>query len=207
MNLWQKIVEVRKIVDSLEKDKDSYGYSYVSGNQILEKIQAKMNELQLILQPSTKEGVWSTHDYTTNNGKQNTDFIVHGQGGYTWINAEDPKEREFVEWAYYGQQDDISKAYGSALTYSERYFLLKYFNAPTDADDPDARKKDNHSGNKKRDYAQELIDLATKKGITVKQILATYKQDFGKEASEVKYITKEGKKALTDKLNAMPDKG
>ncbi|MEC5308048.1 ERF family protein [Bacillus thuringiensis] len=31
------------------------------------------------------------------------------------------------------------QAYGSALTYSERYFLLKFFGIPTDEDDADAR--------------------------------------------------------------------
>ena len=30
------------------------------------------------------------------------------------------------------------KGVGSALTYAERYFFLKYFNVPTDDDDPDS---------------------------------------------------------------------
>src|SRR5699024_10474530 len=40
-----------------------------------------------------------------------------------------------------GQQDDVSKAHGTGLTYAERYFLMKFFNIPTDEDDADAKQK------------------------------------------------------------------
>ena len=139
MNLYQKIVEVRKVAERFSKDKKSYGYEYVSGNQILNKIRDKMNELNLLLIPSTKLGEHHTHEYITAKGKDAIDFIVSGEMSYTWINGDKPDETLAVEWAYYGQQDDISKAYGSALTYSERYFLLKCLGLPTDEDDPDAK--------------------------------------------------------------------
>lgn len=139
MNLFQKIVEVRKVAGGFTKDTQSYGYSYVSGNQILSKIKDKMNELNLVLLPSTQVGEHHTHAYKTAKGKDTIDFVVKGEMSYTWINGDEPSERETVSWAYYGQQDDISKAYGSALTFSERYFLLKCLGLNTDEDDPDAK--------------------------------------------------------------------
>lgn len=139
LNLYQKIVEVRKIAEGFSKDKSSYNYSYVSGNQVLSKIKDKMNELNLLLFPSTTMGEHHTHAYKTKKGKDVIDFVVKGEASYTWINGDEPSEREVISWAYYGQQDDISKAYGSALTYSERYFLLKCLGLPTDEDDPDAK--------------------------------------------------------------------
>jgi len=142
MNLWQKIVEVRKSIGSLNKDKKGYNFSYVTGDQILNKIKYKMDELGLILQPSTEVGTYERHDYKNTKGASKIDFIVTGQGCYTWINAENPKERETVLFAYYGQQgDDVSQSYGTALTYAERYFLLKYFGIATDGDDPDHRRQ------------------------------------------------------------------
>ena len=140
MNLYQKIVEVRKVAEGFTKDGASYGYTYVTGNQVLAKIKDKMNELNLLLIPSTKIGEHHTHAYKTGKGKDVLDFVVKGEMSYTWINGDEPAEREVISWAYYGQQDDISKAYGSALTYSERYFLLKCLGLPTDEDDPDAKK-------------------------------------------------------------------
>jgi hypothetical protein len=139
MNLYQKIVEVRKIAEGFNKDGASYGYKYVTGNQVLSKIKDKMNELNLLLIPSTTVGEHSLHAYKTAKGKDALDFVVKGEMSYTWINGDEPAEREVITWAYYGQQDDISKAYGSALTYSERYFLLKCLGLPTDEDDPDAK--------------------------------------------------------------------
>lgn len=144
MNLYEKIVEVRKSIGSLNKDKQGYQFSYVTGDQILGKIKHKMDELGLILQPSTQAGEWSRHDYKNSKGKDKIDFLVWGQASYTWINAEKPEEREQVSFAYFGQQgDDLSQAYGTALTYAERYFLLKYFGIPTDDDDADARRYNN----------------------------------------------------------------
>lgn len=142
LNLYQKIVQVRKVAEGFSKDKSSYGYSYVSGNQVLSKIKDKMNELNLLLIPSTKVGEHHTHEYKTAKGKDVLDFVVKGEMTYTWINGDKPDERETISWAYYGQQDEISKAYGSGLTYSERYFLLKCLGSPTDEDDPDAKQKE-----------------------------------------------------------------
>ena len=51
------------------------------------------------------------------------------------------KEDYTIQFAAFGQQQDIAQAYGTALTYAERYFLLKLLNIPTDEDDPDAKQK------------------------------------------------------------------
>ena len=140
MNLYQKIVEVRKIARGFEKDGKGFNYKYVKGDQILSKIRDKMNELNLLLIPSTKLGEHHTHSYVTAKGKEVTDFVVSGEMSYTWINGDKPDEVLKVDWAYYGQMDELSRAYGSALTYSERYFLLKCLGLPTDEDDPDAKE-------------------------------------------------------------------
>ena len=141
LNLYQKINEVKKVVKTFTKDAKTEGsgsYTYISGTQILSAIKEKMEELQLLLLPvATEHQHHETYNYTTRSG-QKTDFIVIGKITYEWINAENPEERQRVDWQYYGQQNDISKAFGSGLTYSERYLLLKSLGAPTDEDDPDA---------------------------------------------------------------------
>jgi len=191
MNLYQKIVEVRKVAEKFNKDKKSYGYEYVSGNQILNKIRDKMNELNLLLIPSTKLGEHHTHEYITAKGKDAIDFIVSGEMSYTWINGDKPDETLAVEWAYYGQQDDISKAYGSALTYSERYFLLKCLGLPTDEDDPDAKVT---NGN------VEAPQQTKSTGISEKQVSRLYA--IGK-AAEIDKATVDSQ--IKTKLNKTPE--
>ncbi|PFZ02320.1 recombinase [Bacillus wiedmannii] len=139
MNLWQKLVEIRKDIDVFSKDGKSYGYSYVTGSQVLHKIKQKMDELGVILSPRMGSHKNWVHEYKNGKGKDVKDFVIESEGSYVWINSDKPEEREEVPWKFFGQQDDASKAFGSALTYSERYFLLKFFGVPTDEDDADYR--------------------------------------------------------------------
>lgn len=165
LKLHQKLVEIRKEIGVFTKDTKSHGYSYVSGSQVLEKIQAKMNELNVLLYPKMNGIADDVFNYTTSKGNAKTDFVIKGDMVYIWQNADDPTDTLEVPWKLYGQQDDISKAYGSALTYSERYFLLKFFNAPTDDDDPDSRDikgKYGQGGNKitpnQKKYIENLLN-------------------------------------------------
>lgn len=196
MNLYQKLVEIRKEVINFSKDTESFGYKYVSGSQAIAKIREKMDSLGVLLVPEVKSTISSTYDYVNAKGKECTDHIISGEMSYKWINADNPEEILTVPWQLYGAQDDISKAFGSGLTYSERYFILKFFQAPTDSDDPDSRNtSDRGKGNKKglseaqvkRGYA-----LGFKAGydrtIVDKQILSKFNkkmQDLTKEEYEI----------------------
>jgi hypothetical protein len=140
MNLFLKLVELRSRVEGFYKDTKSFGYSYVSGAQVLDKINPVMNELKLLFLPkSANHRGWAKHEYTNKKNEELLDFIVEGSLDYVWINAENPEETWEINWQYYGAQNDISKAFGSALTYSERYLLLKSLGLPTDEEDPDGR--------------------------------------------------------------------
>lgn len=148
LNVYQKINEVKKVVKAVTKDAETTGYgaySYTSGSQILALIKDKMEEVGLLFLPvGTEHRSYQTFDYKNSKGDTKTDFLVDGKLIYEWINIDNPDDRQRVEFEYYGQQNDLSKAFGSALTYSERYLLLKSFGAPTDEDDPDRVTEDKH---------------------------------------------------------------
>ena len=160
MNLYQRLVEIRKDVINFSKDTESFGYKYVSGSQAIAKIREKMDSLGVLLVPEVKSTISSTYDYINAKGKECTDHIVSGEMSYKWINAENPEETLSVPWQLYGAQDDISKAFGSGLTYSERYFILKFFQAPTDADDPDGRDTSNRGKGNKKGLSEAQIKRA-----------------------------------------------
>lgn len=144
LNLYQKIADVKANIDGFTKDTKGYNYSYVSGSQVLHRIRNKMIEHNLLLIPSTKN---EAHE-VVQSAKGKPEHLVTMELTYTWINADNPEEKcEIPFWAS-GQQDDISKAHGSALTYAERYFLMKFFNIPTDEDDADAKQKKEQYGAK-----------------------------------------------------------
>jgi len=143
MNLHEKMVEIRKLVKALKKDavgKTGFkDYPYISTDNILENIMDKMNELKVLLVPSLSECSLREFNYINSAGKEKVDFITQGMMGFTWVNAEDPKDREYAPWYFFGQQDEVSKSLGSGLTYSQRYFLKMSFQIATDEDDPDQR--------------------------------------------------------------------
>ena len=155
LNIHQKLVEVKKGITGFSKDTKAgsgnyIGYEYVSGSQVLRAIKGRMDELGVLLIPEVDYETmkWEKHNYKTKNGAEKTDFIITMKMNYTWINAENPQDKITVPWVCIGQQtDDIAKAVGTAMTYNERYFLLKFLGLPTDEDDADAKSDNKNNTN------------------------------------------------------------
>jgi hypothetical protein len=147
MNIYQKLAEIRKQVEVMQKNKSGYGYRYVDEESILAKISVFMTKYGLSLIPGIVPGTTAVEPYhyvktkTTKDGKtfeeHCNEVLVRADTTWTWVNNERPEERIVVPWGMVGQQSDASQSFGSGLTYSSRYFLLKYFNVATSDDDPD----------------------------------------------------------------------
>ena len=142
MNIYEKLIEIRKEVPYLQKEKSGFNYKYVEGSIILAKIKDKMNELKLLLIPEvlSYNQEFRTYEKINKKTSQSETVINHSiycTMNFVWVDSENPEQRLQVPFVCVGTQDDISKAFGSALTYSERYFLMKFFNIATDEDDPD----------------------------------------------------------------------
>ena len=197
MNLHQKLVEIRKNIKGFSKDTKGYDYIFVSGTQILRAIKDKKDELGQILVPEIDYSTfhWEKHEYVTVKGKEKLDFIVTAKMTYTWINAEEPTDKLVVPWVCIGQQtDDISKAMGTALTYNERYFLLKFLGIPTDEDDADSkppteaqRSYSNNYNSKKLSDKQlaRLYALANKAGVDKDLVKQQVMKKFNKEVKDL----------------------
>lgn len=143
MNIYQKLIEVRKEVPYIQKADQGAQYSYTGSSRVLASLKKKMDELGLLLVPAiTKPTLHeSPIEYKDNNGnvtKRTTTYFTELEMTMTWVNAEKPDEQITVPW--YGQGVDIAgeKGVGKALTYAEKYFMLKFFNIATDKDDPDS---------------------------------------------------------------------
>lgn len=146
-NIYQKLARIRKQVEVVQKDKKSYTGNYVSDATLLAKITGLMHKLHLSLIPGVVPGSTRIEPYMyqkTKSLKNGTiitenvnEVLVASDTTWTWVNDDNPEEKIIVPWTMVGQQSDASQAFGSGLTYSFRYFLLKYFNCATPDDDPD----------------------------------------------------------------------
>lgn len=133
MNLYQKLIEVRKAVPYLKKDNKGFQFQYVSSSQTLGALREAMDAQGVLLVPEILDHAVS--DKATK--KEGSQLFTELTMKFTWINAELPEER--IECLWYGQGLDTGeKGTGKAATYAEKYFMLKFFNVPTDKDDPDS---------------------------------------------------------------------
>lgn len=139
MGVYEKLFEIQKATRGLSKDKASNNYNYVSGDKILGHVREMMDKLGLILKQEVTSITNERQDYRTGIGtkyeKPKSEILAKVMMRFTWICIE-TKETDINEFGANGQ-NDWDKGVGSALTYGERYFLLKFFHIPTDEDDID----------------------------------------------------------------------
>lgn len=135
MNIFQKLLEIQKQVNGLGKDKSSFNYKYVTGSKVLEHIKPIMNQYGLILKQEVLSIDNDRIDYTNAKGASKTEVLSKVMMKFTWIDSDTGEKDE----NYFGANgfNEMEKGLGSALTYAERYFLLKYFHISTDEDDID----------------------------------------------------------------------
>lgn len=212
MNIYQKLIEVRKAVPYLQKEDKGAQYAYVGSSKVLSNVRSKMDELGLLLVPAVigtkvSESVVEYIEkdkYGNEKPKKTTTYFTELTLEMTWINAENPEEQIKVPW--YGQGVDIAgeKGVGKALTYAEKYFLLKQFNIATDKDDPDSFQQDTsklpkHYTDKtepKGNYqkisetqAKRLFALSNGNKELVKSVIEKYNYKYTKEISTHDYET------------------
>lgn len=221
MNIYQKLIEVRKTADYLKKDNAGFQFKYVSSSQTLLALREKMDEMNLLLVPEITDYKWTKLIEGTNSkGNVTIDILTELKINYMWINADKPEEILTIGW--YGQGIDTNgeKGVGKALTYAEKYFLLKFFNIATDKDDPDAHqgkpeatnKPPNSEGNKKTPTedkidttkAQSVYMLAIKKGFDDAKVKDLIKKKYKVESA--KDLTLSQFNELMINLDKLPNK-
>lgn len=187
LNIYQKLVEVRKQVSYLQK-KDGNQYAYVSSSQVLLSIKDKLDEIGLLLIP---EAIDSKVTQVTKGEKQVTTYFTEINMMFTWINIDNPSETIKCKW--YAQGVDVAgeKGVGKAYTYAEKYFILKSFNIATDKLDPDVianNDLDDHINKNKNKISEKqlarLFAIMKKAGQTDENVKTWIKNKFGIESKK-----------------------
>ena len=134
MEIYKKLFKIQKAVKGLEKDKQAFGYKYVTGSKILSVIKPLMEKEGLLLKQEVIDIENSRQDYKAKSGDK-SEILSKVMMRFTWVDIETGDKDENLFGA--NGQNGFDKGVGSALTYAERYFLLKYFHISTDEDDID----------------------------------------------------------------------
>ncbi len=140
MTILKKLLEIQQAVNKFVQDGKGNNYKYTTGNTVLGTIRPLMNEKGLILIQEVTDIHNVRMDYSTRSNPNKSEILTTVKMLFTWVDCE-TGEKLPCQFAANGQ-NDWDKGFGSALTYGERYFLLKFFHVQTDEDDPDALKKE-----------------------------------------------------------------
>ena len=160
MKIYEKLLTIQKRINGLGKDKSTYNYKYVTGDKLLGEIKPMMNDLGLLLKQEVLSIENTRQDYSTAKGNK-SEILSKVMMKFTWIDTETGEKDENLFGA--NGQNDWEKGLGSALTYAERYFLLKYFHIATDEDDIDNDQRKTSAPVPLKDELTELdwVNLAS----------------------------------------------
>lgn len=170
LNLIQKLAKIRSIADVVVKDKRGYNYSYADITQILAQVKAGMKKYGISLIPMITPDTSEVSQLVTVNSKftktgepyeqKTTEMLYQADMVFRWIDDANPTDYLDVPWTVTGSQADPSQAFGSAMTYCTRYFMISFFQiAQAAAEDVDAyrsRQKEAEASEEKA-VAEEII--------------------------------------------------
>jgi hypothetical protein len=150
IRLLKKLAEIRNSVDYLQKVNKGDQFRFVSSSQAISSIRQKMTELGILLLPqidNERTGLTYLKD-------EKQSIITEIYYSYVWVDVETGHS---ITVPWYAQGVDYhEKGVGKALTYGEKYFILKFFQIPTDKDDPDAFQNQVEKQNKKVDDKKDF---------------------------------------------------
>jgi hypothetical protein len=188
LNVYQRLANVRKRADfiqkadlrsedSLKENKKGQGYKAVSSALVLMKVNESINNNGLILVTDLVSKIVTVEDYINSYGKNARNYITEIQTTMKWINIDDPKDTLIVNWGCNASNSSLSQSVGSAFTYNEKYFIMKFFNIATDELDPDVIKNNLSSKQEKeqeRISTQDLAELKINKSTDLDDLKSIY---------------------------------
>ena len=141
LNIYQRLSKITEELATVKKGltvgSGSYGYKAVGEMDILNAVKPLEIEHGVYSYPMSRNLVSQEILETEKNGKVSTKFMMRVETTYRFVNIDKPSE--FVDQVSYGDGvDSLDKSPGKAMTYSDKYSLMKAYKIMT-GDDPDQK--------------------------------------------------------------------
>lgn len=192
MNLYQRINEVRKSINYVQKDKSvSTGggsYKAVTHDQVTGMVREHMVKQGIICFPFLLD---SQSNPKEGDAKQ---FRYEATYDFVFINADAPEERLSIRIQAHAM-DNADKAPGKALSYAKKYAILKLFEIETGEDEESRYQEASF------DFAFHIESMNACK--TVDELKDAY---FIAKSEATKAKDREGLKAINNHANTLKEK-
>ena len=178
MSLSKKLLDIKKAVRHIQPDKKGYGYDYASPSKVLGVFNPLFEEHGVLLTCEIDSVSITNFDTQKGQRMKNEDTIKYGSDivhnvSMTYVfTCVDTNEERRVKWAGVGS-NGTEQGFGSALTYGERYFLLKFFGIPVDKDDPNQIRTTQKTASGLKQMTQKDAD-GLKKAIADKKVEVSF---------------------------------
>lgn len=214
MNIFEKMLNITNEIANVNKNltvgEGKSSYKAVGEADILKAVKELEFKYRVYSYPTNREVIESTMYTTTNNYGEKNNIFSRIKTTYRFVNIDKPDE--YIETITFAEGIDTQdKGSGKAMTYSDKYALMKSYKIIT-GEDPDQNPSE--AGYKRQQTvakttnskiteveAKSIYALMIRKGLDVETALErnygiTYTTDLTKE----QYI------AILNKCNTMPDK-
>lgn len=214
MNIFEKMLNITNEISNVNKNltvgEGKSSYKAVGEADILKAVKELEFKYRVYSYPANREVIESTMYTTTNNYGEKNNIFSRIKTTYRFVNIDKPDE--YIETITFAEGIDTQdKGSGKAMTYSDKYALMKSYKIIT-GEDPDQnpseityKKKQTttkSSDNKVTDAeAKSIYALMTRKGLNVEELLD---KNYG--IIHTKDLTKEQYIAILNKCNTIPDK-
>lgn len=180
LNIFQRMLaatsEINRVAKNLKVDiSKSQSYKAVAESDVLEAVKPIEEKYGIYSYPVSRE-IIKDEAYTTTSEydgrkSEKTSFFMRVKTVYRFVNTDKPEE--YIDITTYGDGVDTQdKAPGKAMTYADKYALLKAYKIQT-GDDPDANPSGNLGKKKFEKPTAEQLAQAEELGINLDG-LATY---------------------------------
>lgn len=132
MHLYEKLSAISNKLGVIGKELNVAGYKAVSERSILKEIKPLEEEYKVFSYPISREVVWQE---VVSRGETNW-ICVRIKTVYRFVNIDCPSQ--YIDVESFGDGiDTMDKSCGKAMTYADKYALMKCYKIVT-GDDPDA---------------------------------------------------------------------
>lgn len=213
MNIFEKLSNITNEISNVNKNltvgEGKSSYKAVGEADILKAVKELEFKYRVYSYPYSREVIESTMYTTSNQYGDKNNIFSRIKTIYRFINIDKPEE--YIETTTFSEGIDTQdKGSGKAMTYADKYALMKSYKIIT-GDDPDQNASED--GYKKKQApvgasnkvteieAKSIYSLMTRKGLEVVTLL---KKNYG--ISNTADLTKEQYVSILNKIKDIPDK-
>lgn len=179
MNVYQKMAAITAELQTVAKNltvqqTKTSSYKAVSERDILDAVKPLEAKFGIYSFPASRRVLESNLLETESNYGKKTTFMTRIETVYRFVNIEDPKE--FIETTVFSEGiDSQDKGSGKAMTYGDKYALMKAYKIST-GEDPDqtASVEIEYKRKKTETPRQRLINTLKERGMDVNAYAAEH---------------------------------